>query len=173
MMCLNLMDCYKYPGLFTCDTWVALATVVSLFIGSAWLAKCWCQRAALLRIINKRLMTWPLPTLWVNHAWKSPAKSGTSSAQFIFVPFPPLTFTQPRANLPPVPISVVMLQTPLYWLVHKLTSIPQCPKACKDVSTRVQSHAEAVIVNLSKWEAIIKQLQYVMYIIWKNFLNYV
>lgn len=49
-------------------------------------------RAELLRIINKGLMTWPLATRWVNHAWKSPSKGGTSSAQLRIVPLPSLTF---------------------------------------------------------------------------------
>lgn len=36
-----------------------------------------------------------------------------------------------------------------------IPSFAQCPKACEDVSTTVQSHAEAVMVNLSKQEAAV------------------
>lgn len=92
------------------------------------LAKCWCLRAELLQIINKGLMTWPLAALWVNHAWKSPAKSGTSSAQLRFIPPPPINFSQPLATIyltPPwlASLSAAVLQTPLHWCINRPQSL--------------------------------------------------
>lgn len=59
----------------------------------------------------------------------TPEKSGTSYTQLRFAPLPSLTLSKPPANMYPTPplanpLSVVVLQTLLYWLVHKSTSIP-------------------------------------------------